>query len=109
MHGMHYGSVPTAMLAVFKPVKGLISANMYGMCTICVVHRFLKRKVVVKHKHNFFGMKVRLTHVYMTVCVAKMMHGMHCSSPFTSMVAIFKPLKTISSNVHRMLSICVVD
>ena len=38
MHRMQSGSVPTSMLAVFKLVKPLITANMYGMrCTSVVL------------------------------------------------------------------------
>ena len=44
MHGMNSGSVPTSMLAVFKPVRTLISANMNGMCSTSVVHRFLEKE-----------------------------------------------------------------
>ena len=49
MHGMQYGSVPTSMLVVFRLLNTLISVNMYGMHSTSVVHRFVKRKLVVKH------------------------------------------------------------
>ena len=69
MHGMHCGSVPTSILAVFKLVKTLITANMYGMRSTSVVHRFVKRKVVVKHaKNKSLHEKYALAHVYITVC-----------------------------------------
>ena len=65
---MHSGNVPTSMLAVFKLLKTLISANMYGM-HLHVVHRFLKWKVVAKHtKAQFSRESNALAHVYITVC-----------------------------------------
>ena len=64
-----FSSVPTSMLAVFQLVKTLISANMYKMRSTCVVHRFLKRKVVVNHKERSFCTKeYALAHVYITAC-----------------------------------------
>ena len=55
--GMHYGSVPTLMLAVFKLVKTLITANLCGMRSTCDVHRLFNLKVVVSIEERSFGMK----------------------------------------------------
>ena len=69
MHGMNSDSVPTSILAVFKLVETLISANMYEMRSRSVVHRFLKRKMVVKHtKTKALHEKNALAHVHITVC-----------------------------------------
>ena len=57
MHGKHPGGVPTSILAVFKLVKTLISEKIYGLCSTCAVHRFLKRKMVVGTQEQTFGMK----------------------------------------------------
>ena len=66
---MKSGSVPTLMLEVFKLVKILIPANMYGMCSTGIVHQLLKRKVVVKHTNTKFLLeKYALTQLNITVC-----------------------------------------
>ena len=65
---MHFGSVPTSMLAVFELVKALISENMYGMRSTYVVHRFLKQKVVVRIQKRSSGRKSVHEHVYITIC-----------------------------------------
>ena len=97
MHEMHSGSVPTYMLAVFKLAKALISANMYGMRSTCVVHRSLKWKIHLRRKKRSFGIKVCMSTLY----VAEIMHRMHCGSVPTSMLALFKLVKTlISANMH---------
>ena len=57
LDAMHSGSVVSLMLAVFKLAKTLISANMYGMQSSCIVHRFLKRKVVIRTQDRRFGIK----------------------------------------------------
>ena len=54
---MHAGRDPTSMLAAFKLVKTLLSANMYGMLSAIVVYWFLTRKVVVSTQERSFGMK----------------------------------------------------
>ena len=64
MHGMDSGSVPTLMLALFKIVKELISANMRSSC---VAHQFLKQKVVVSTQELSFGMKVCIDHACITM------------------------------------------
>ena len=46
MHEMYSGSVPISMLAAFKLVKTLISANMHGMRSTSVVHQSAEPKVV---------------------------------------------------------------
>ena len=58
MHEMHSSSVPTSMLAVIKLVRTLISANMCRMHSLCVVHQFLKRKVVVRTQELSFFIKM---------------------------------------------------
>ena len=69
MHEMHYSSVATAMLAVFMPLKTLISANLHWMHATGVAYRHLKRKVAVKHiKTKFLLEKYGFSHVYVTEC-----------------------------------------
>ena len=64
MHGMLSGSVPTKVLAVFKLVKALTSANTYGMRSTWVVHRFLKQKVVVRTQERSLGRKNMYEHIF---------------------------------------------
>ena len=54
---MHSTSVFTSMLAVVKLVMILISGNMYGKRSTCVVHQFRKQKVVFSTEERSFGMK----------------------------------------------------
>ena len=68
MHGMHSGSVPTLMLAIFKLVKAIIPENMNGMRSTCVAHRFLNLKVVVTTQEQIWHEMYALAHVYLTVC-----------------------------------------
>ena len=64
MHGLHSGIILTSMVDVPKLLKTLIFANMYGMHSTSVVHRFLKRKVVVKHtKTKLLHEKYALAHI----------------------------------------------
>ena len=49
--------VPTSISALFKLVKTLISANMHGMCSTCVVHQLMKQKLVESKLEQRFGMK----------------------------------------------------
>ena len=65
MHVLHSGSVPTLVLALLRLVR---SGNIYGMCTTCVEHRFLKLKVVVRNKNEAKHELHALEHVYITVC-----------------------------------------
>ena len=58
MNGMQYCSVSISMVVVLKLVKTLISVNMCGMHSTSVVHRFVKRKLVVKHSKTDFEGKV---------------------------------------------------
>ena len=67
-HGMHSCSVPTSTLVVFKPLNILMSANMCGIRSTGVVHRFLKWKVVVKHTKHFLQENYALAPVYIIVC-----------------------------------------
>ena len=64
VHAMNSGIVTTEMLAVFKLVKALISANMYGMRSTCVVRRFLKGKVAVRTQGRNFGIKSMYEHMF---------------------------------------------
>ena len=57
MYEVHSGGVPTLMLVVFKIVKVLISANMYGMRSTSVLHQTVIPKVVVSTLQRSFGMK----------------------------------------------------
>ena len=57
MHRMHSGSVPTFMLAVFKLVKTLISANLYKNRSTSDAHQPVKPKVVVSTQQRSVGMK----------------------------------------------------
>ena len=69
MHGMHSGSVPTSMLAVFKLVKTLISANMYGMRSTCACTSISETESSSKHTRTKLCIKkYALAHVYITVC-----------------------------------------
>ena len=109
LHGVHSGSVPASMLAVFKVAKTLISANMYGMHSTCVVHRFLKQKIVVSTQEKSFGMKCMHQHTSIQQYVAEIMHRMQSGSVPTSMLAVFKLVKTlISANMYGMYGTCVV-
>ena len=54
---VHSGSVATRMLAVFKLVKTLSSADTHGMQSSYVVHRFLKLKVEVSTQERSLGIK----------------------------------------------------
>ena len=68
MHGMHFGSVPTSMLAVFKLVNTLISAIMYGMRT-CVVSSISETESSSKHtRTKLWHEDYALAHIYITVC-----------------------------------------
>ena len=57
MHGMHSDGVPTLMVAVLKTLETMITANMYGLHSTSIAHRFRKLQVVVKHKKQSFCMK----------------------------------------------------
>ena len=65
IHELHSGSVPTTMLAIFKLVRVLISANMYGFRSTSVVHQPVKPKVVVSTQQRSFGMKCMHEHMFM--------------------------------------------
>ena len=71
MHGLHSGIMLTSMVDVPKLLKTLIIANMYGMHSTSVVHRFLKQKIVVKHiRTNLLHKKYALaTCLYLKSCM----------------------------------------
>ena len=87
---MHFGSVPTLMLAVCKLIRILISANMYGMHPTCVVHQFLKQKVVVSTQERSFGIKVMHEHMFVLLYIAEIIHLMHSGNVPTSILAVFE-------------------
>ena len=57
MQEIRSGNVPTLMLSVFMLVNTLISANVNGMQSTCVVNRFLKQVVVISTQERSFGME----------------------------------------------------
>ena len=52
-----------AEINAFPSLKTLVTANMYGMRSTNIVHRFVKPKAKTKSSHE----KYALAHVYITV------------------------------------------
>ena len=76
---------------------------MYGMHYTCVLYQFLIQKVVVSTQERSFGIKSMLSHMFIQLRVAEMVHGMHCGSVPTPMLAVFNLVKTvISANMYVM-------
>ena len=87
MHGVHSGSVPTLMLAVFKHVKTLIFSNIHRVHSTCVVYRILKQN---SGNHTTKLCNDALAHVYVT----EIMRGMHLGRVPTSILVEFKLVNT---------------
>ena len=96
MHGMHSGSVPTSMLAVFKLVKTLIICKhvwnaLYMCCTSISETESSSKHTRAKLWHK----KYALAHVHITVMLLKSCMECILVVFLHRCLAVFKLVKTL--------------